>query len=405
MITKKITLQDLRLDTRYEDLKKVSGTEFSKIKKFINESKNGELNGGIDITENTERKYIDALSMAYKHIKKEQLNQLTKADLTNLKQDLKSGKIKSRNKKPYALTSQREMELILIRFLEFVNPKKYGGFKKWFVVKVPKKSVEYLKEEEIIKLYNACKTNQERFLICVIFDGGLRASEFLNTRFEDWQEPTQSFPYYKVLIKEEYSKTSERNIGLYWKHSTEAIRDYFAELDDSNLKAPVFPKNYDAIRIFLTRLGKRILNKRIHFHIFRKSSASYYATKLKSRQQLCYRYGWGFSSSMPDVYISRQQGEEEVKDEMKQLVFEKLEKENQELKTKVIINEEKNQKEIENQKGEIEKVNKKLNAFLEIMEDLTSQKFNNKELPAILYSIKEGTKEIFDIPKIKSNKY
>ena len=52
------------------------------------------------------------------------------------------------------------------------------------------------------------------------------------------------------------------------------------------------------------RLGKKILNKSIHFHLFRHSSATFYAPKL-NRQQLCYRYGWKFSSDMPDVYISR----------------------------------------------------------------------------------------------------
>jgi hypothetical protein len=52
------------------------------------------------------------------------------------------------------------------------------------------------------------------------------------------------------------------------------------------------------------RLGKKVLKKSVHFHLFRHSSATYYATKL-NRQELCYRYGWKFSSNMPDVYISR----------------------------------------------------------------------------------------------------
>jgi len=42
----------------------------------------------------------------------------------------------------------------------------------------------------------------------------------------------------------------------------------------------------------------------VHPHLFRHSSATYYASKL-NRQELCYRYGWRFSSDMPDVYISR----------------------------------------------------------------------------------------------------
>jgi hypothetical protein len=39
-------------------------------------------------------------------------------------------------------------------------------------------------------------------------------------------------------------------------------------------------------------------------HLFRHSSTTYCATKL-NRQELCYRYGWKFSSNMPDIYISR----------------------------------------------------------------------------------------------------
>ncbi len=330
----KIPLQELRLDSRYENLKKISGEEFKKIKKFIDMAKNGENGKGIDISKATERKYIDAFMMAYRNVEKKKLSDLDKTDLTNLKQGMKEGKLKSKINKPYTISSQREMELLLIRFLEFVNPKKYSGFRKWFVVRVPKNSVDYLKEEEIIKLYNACKTNEERYLICMLFDGGLRASEFLNVRFEDIQEPTQAFPYYKVDIKEEYSKTKGRNIGLYWKHSTDAIRDYLEGLDDSDPKAQVYPKNYDAVRKFLRRLGEKVLNKRIYFHIFRKSSATHYARIIKNRQQICYRYAWRFSSSMPDIYISRELGEEEVKEIVKNTSQEKLEKDNQELKTK-----------------------------------------------------------------------
>jgi HAMP domain-containing protein len=66
----------------------------------------------------------------------------------------------------------------------------------------------------------------------------------------------------------------------------------------------VFAKNYDAMRMFLHRLGKAVLDKPVHPHLFRHSSATHYATKL-NRQELCYRYGWKFSSNMPDIYISR----------------------------------------------------------------------------------------------------
>jgi len=332
----KVMLQDLRLDTRYASLKGLAGKEFVLIEQFINKAKNGETDRGTDIKEATERKYIDALSMAYRSWKKPLL-ELDKESLTKLKQDLKNGKIKSRFRQPYSDKSQRGMESILIKFLEYVKPDKYSGMRKWFIVKVQKKDVDFLREEEIIKLYNNCKNNAERFLVAVLFDTGARASEFLNIRFEDITEPTQNFPYYKINFKEEYSKTKGRNVGLYWKYSTEAIKNYLKEVQ-GEAKEPVFNKTYDAIRLFLTGFGIKVLSKRIHFHIFRKSSATYYAQKLKSRQQLCYRYGWNFSSEVPDVYISREQGEEGVKEDMKNIDMSEIEKVNQELKTKLNIN-------------------------------------------------------------------
>jgi len=190
-------------------------------------------------------------------------------------------------------------------------------------------------------------------LIAVLFDSGARASEFLNIRAEDINPPSQAFPYYKINFKEEYSKTKGRNIGLYWEKSTEAIKEYLDEIGDLKPKDPVYNnKNYDAIRFFLTRLGKKVLGKRVYFHLFRKASASYYATKLKSRQQLCYRYGWNFSSEVPDVYISRQQGEEEVKSEILNTDLSKLDKENRELKTKLSIVQEDAEKEFKQIKSE-----------------------------------------------------
>ena len=67
---------------------------------------------------------------------------------------------------------------------------------------------------------------------------------------------------------------------------------------------PVFASTYDGMRMFLRRLGNQVLKRRVYPHLFRHSSATFYATRL-NRQELCYRYGWKFSSNMPDIYISR----------------------------------------------------------------------------------------------------
>jgi hypothetical protein len=86
----------------------------------------------------------------------------------------------------------------------------------------------------------------------------------------------------------------------------EAVKDYLAERIAEGVKPadPIFHGNYSATRKFLRRLGTSALKRPVHYHLFRHSSTTFYATKL-NRQELCYRYGWRFSSNMPDVYISR----------------------------------------------------------------------------------------------------
>ena len=140
----------------------------------------------------------------------------------------------------------------------------------------------------------------------MLFDSGARAEEFHNIRHEDLQLPRNSENFVKLTLKEEYSKTKGRVISLYWHHSLEAIQDYLNDrLRDGLLPAePVFNGGYSRTRKFLYRLGKRVLGRPVHYHLFRHSSATHYASKL-NRQQLCIRYGWRFSSPMPDVYISR----------------------------------------------------------------------------------------------------
>jgi hypothetical protein len=106
-------------------------------------------------------------------------------------------------------------------------------------------------------------------------------------------------------------------------------------LDKSSPESQVLPKTYNAIRLFISRFGRKVIGKRIHAHLLRKSSATYYADKL-NRQQLCIRYGWDFSSKMPDIYIKRAGVEEgKVKEQILNTDISSIRKENEEIKTKL----------------------------------------------------------------------
>jgi integrase len=172
--------------------------------------------------------------------------------------------------------------------------------------KIKKKTVDYLSEAQITKLYQAAEDIEDKFLIAVLFDSGARAEEFHNIRRSDIEFPSGNNNFVKITLREEFSKTEGRTISLYWRHSLEAVRDYFEQRKREGMQEeePVFKKSYRTMRRWVDRFGKKILGRAIHYHLFRHSSATHYATKM-NRQELCYRYGWKFSSPMPDIYISR----------------------------------------------------------------------------------------------------
>ncbi|MCX6748457.1 MAG: site-specific integrase, partial [Candidatus Pacearchaeota archaeon] len=233
---------------------------------------------------------------------------ITLTDMENFEKALSSNKLKTYKKTPYTLSTKADLRRSLKIYLKwlFGDTEKYRKLTDWLDLRTPTKTPEYLSEQEVEKLYKSCKNAQERFLIAVLFDSGARAEEFHNIRYEDIQLPEGKDNFVKLTLKEEYSKTKGRVISLYWKHSLEAIKDYLDERIKEGIKAnePVFKNTYDNSRKFLARQGKKVLNKSLHYHLFRHSSATHYADKL-NRQQLCYRYGWKFSSNMPDIYISR----------------------------------------------------------------------------------------------------
>lgn len=347
MAFKKIEIyKEINLDSRKEILKKICSKEdYEGITDFLDKLANGEVTGK-NCTDKRIVKLIDMFSIFLKN-SDIPLSKVTKEDLADFKKrfagkDKKVKAIVKENKELYSDETQMDCTNTIARYLIWKYPEKdfimnKMPLMKWFQIRAENKTPEILNESEIEKLYNSCKNEAEHYLIAVLFDSGLRPSEFFNIRFQDIIEPTSDSPYYKIDLKEEYSKTEGRTIGLYWKHSTEAIRNYLLTLDRSDPKKQVFAQSYDNTRFFLNRLGRRVLKKPIYFYVFRKSSATYYASRL-NRQQLCIRYGWKFSSEMPDTYIKRSGiTEDETKNVMLNTDMAKLQKENQDLKQRFDI--------------------------------------------------------------------
>lgn len=275
------------------------------LKVFLQALGSGKVNKGVHVSERTQCKYISLLKSPLIFINKS-ASETTKEQIEKWDDMISKDKLLSEKKKPYSYNMKVDMRIAYRTFLEHFIGSKANDMTDCFDTREKKKTPDYLKEAEAEKLYKSCKSASERYLIAVLFDSGARAEEFLNIRFEDIHLPEGKENYVQITLKEEYSKTEGRTVSLYWRHSLEAVKDYLAERIKEGIKSKdqVFTQTYDSARFFLSRLSNKILHKNVNFHLFRHSSATFYATKM-NRQQLCYRYGWKFSSDMPDVYISR----------------------------------------------------------------------------------------------------
>ncbi|MBT4376060.1 site-specific integrase [archaeon] len=307
-MTEKIQIHKRNIKARLESLKEWKTPEENKedLILFLQDLEIGKVNRGKRISEGRRLKYLDMLKITFTFWNKD-LSQIELKDIEDFERAISSDQILSFKKKPFSNESKRDIKIALKIYIKWkLGEAKALELCDWLDTRRIAKTPDYMKESEVMKLYKSCKNAKERYLLALLFDSGARAEEFINIRYEDVEIPEKGDSFVKITLKEEYSKTKGRVISLYWKHSLEAVRDYLRERELNGLKStdPVFEGSYNSARFFLMRTGKKILNKSIHFHLFRHSSATYYASKL-NRQELCYRYGWRFSSEMPDTYISR----------------------------------------------------------------------------------------------------
>jgi integrase len=277
------------------------------LRRFVEQLALGKVNPGKQICEARQVKYLDLLKIPLQFFRKA-TDRITVRDVERFEKALSTDQVRSWQKDaPYAPSTKADIRQVLKVYLRWrLGQARALQLAGWLDTRERPKTPEFLREEEVERLLRHCRTPQQRYVLTLLFDSGARAEEFINIRLEDLRLPEGKENFVKLTLKEEYSKTKGRTIALYWCRSLPAISTYLQERRGQGMAAtdPVFPGNYDALRMFLRRLGRRVLGKPVHPHLFRHSSATYYASKL-NRQELCYRYGWRFSSDMPDVYISR----------------------------------------------------------------------------------------------------
>ena len=249
-------------------------------------------------------KHLSALKLLCREIKKS-FNKIKIKDMEEFIQHLENDLILTKQGSAYSDETKVGIKKSIKKFWKWKDGenKRYPKIVDWIDTYVQVKDVPALSRAEIEKMISYASNPRDKALIMVLFDSGARAEELLNVRLKKehliWKDDLNCY-----VMRLEYSKTKPRTISL--PLSTEVINEWLAVHPlKGNSQAQLFPMKYGNLRMFIKRIGWRILRKRVTPHMLRHSSATFYANKL-GRYQLCYRYGWAMSSDMVDRYLDRE---------------------------------------------------------------------------------------------------
>lgn len=255
----------------------------------------------------TQLKYLYRLKVPAQYFKKS-LGSITLKGLESFIGDLESDTLRSFCGNRFSGETKTSIKKVLILFLRWLlgeRSRKYYELTYWIDTSYQPKEVRSLSEAEVKLLLDLCSDTRQKALVACLFDGGFRIEEFLNIRNSDVALVEGNVPFYRLTVREEFSKTNGRTVAMYWSHSYEAISQWLSSRDAGNAPDdPFFPGTYNGVRMTLTRLGQR-LGRRIHPHLFRHSSATYYAIKGWNEFKMNYRYGWSKNSDMGRHYVER----------------------------------------------------------------------------------------------------
>lgn len=290
------------------------------------------------------------------------LNEVSQEEMERFVSNIEEGFYKNKGKE-YSERTKLDFKKALQKFYKWMGKPELVDFID--MTDIPKE-VPAITREELEKMINSTHETSIKAALIVLFDGGPRAEELLNIRLKDLTQKTHMNDTACHWINIRHSKTFARTIPL--PLSTKQINEWMAEHPDkNNPEAQLFPYTYPALRKRIRILGERALKKRLTLHMLRHSSATYWAPKL-NRYQLCAKYGWAFSSDMPDRYIKRKGiifDEIAEKGDVDQAT--KLQRENRILKD-----------DMDKLQQDYGKIRKALEFLMPLIEDMEAEEFKRK---------------------------
>ena len=274
-------------------------------------------------------KNLYLLKIISNYYKNKPIDKTTINDIEHFIKDLDSNKIKKKDNNKYSEQTKSNVKKTLILFLRWVygeTSKKFLDTTSWIDTRFKQKSIDYFEEKEVIEILNKCTTLKQKILVACLFDGGFRIEEFLNVRNLDVALVEGNAPYYRIKIRNEYSKTRGRDVPMFWSYSYDLIKSW---IDSKEYKADelFYSSTYAGVIMLLKKIGLRV-KKEIKPHKFRRASAFFYANKGYNEFQINKRYGWSAGSDVGGRFYIEQSKinieEDKQKKEYENLKFDEL---------------------------------------------------------------------------------
>ncbi len=229
---------------------------------------------------------------------------ITSKEMEDLIYSLDKGTYLSSHGKSYSSESKKTMKKFVKKFWKWLkgNNQVYPDEVSWIDTTGADAEIKAISREEMEKMVDLATDYMTKALVMVLFDSGARESELLNVRLRDVTKDNDTEGDYCYYINIRHSKTKARKISV--KISTPLLDKYLTTREDiNNPQAQLFPLKRANMYNKIKRLAEKAIAKSVSVQMMRHASATYYASRVDNRASFCYRYGWAYSSDMPDRYI------------------------------------------------------------------------------------------------------
>jgi len=240
------------------------------------------------------------------------LSNITEKQLTKFKDDFYSDKIKSR--KGRIIKSKMDYVSKVIRsdfFKHFLGHRDI--VEKVFTAKLRRNEpeVEFVTEEEVKKI--VINANQEYLKVAVylMFSTGLRIGTLLNLKFEDFElkhNVNNNMSYYLVHVKADYTKSKkDRTVPVVIPEANKLLKEYLTHFKKGEI---VFSYSHQGLNKTLKNaciqsdVRTKPTNKLVTPHVLRKSASVYLLNKKYSIDQVKAMLGHKPSSTVIDRYVN-----------------------------------------------------------------------------------------------------